>query len=80
MTRAGTGLLSPTASNAPARKDTHPAAWNAPARKDTHPAAWNAPLVGDGQLDEGVQRLRTHLKARGLYPQGPYSQSEVCSR
>ena len=30
MTRWGTGLLSPTASNAPARKDTHPAAWNVP--------------------------------------------------
>ena len=28
--RWGTGLLSPTASNAPARKDTHPAAWNVP--------------------------------------------------
>ena len=30
VTRSGTGLLSPTASNAPARKDTHPAAWNVP--------------------------------------------------
>ena len=30
VTRAGTGLLSPTASNAPARDDTHPAAWNVP--------------------------------------------------
>ena len=28
VTRAGTGLLSPTASNAPGRKDTRPAAWN----------------------------------------------------
>ena len=57
-----------------------PTASNAPARKDTHPAAWNVPLVGDGQLDEGVQRLRTHLKARGLYPRGPCSQSEARSR
>ena len=57
-----------------------PTALNAPARKDTHPAAWNVPLVGDGQLDEGAQRLRTHLKAHGLYLQGPYSQSEVRSR
>ena len=30
VTRSGTGLLSPTASNAPARKDTHPAARNVP--------------------------------------------------
>ena len=29
--RAGTGFLSPTASNAPVRKDTHPAAQNVPA-------------------------------------------------
>ena len=29
-----------------------PTASNAPARKDTHPAAWNVPLVGGGQLDE----------------------------
>ena len=55
--RPGTGMLSPTASNAPARKDTHP-------------ATWNVPVVGDGQLDAGAQSRRTHLKARGLYPQG----------
>jgi len=30
LARAGTGLLSPTASNAPTRKDTHSAAWNVP--------------------------------------------------
>ena len=30
LARAVTGLLSPTASNDPARKDTHPAAWNVP--------------------------------------------------
>ena len=40
----GTGLLCPTASNAPARDDTHP-------------AAWNVPVVGDGLLDEGAQAL-----------------------
>ena len=44
-----------------------------PCRKDTHPAAWNVPVVGDGQLDAGAQSRRTHLKARGLYPQGPCS-------
>ena len=47
-----------------------PTASNAPARKDTHPATWNVPVVGDGQLDAGAQSRRTHLKARGLYPQG----------
>ena len=30
LARAGTGLLSPTASNAPGWKDTHPAARNVP--------------------------------------------------
>ena len=29
-------MLSPTASNAPARKDTHPAAWNVPGRWGPH--------------------------------------------
>ena len=33
LARAGTGLLSPTASNAPGRKDTRPAAWNVPDRR-----------------------------------------------
>ena len=65
--RPGTGLLSPTASNAPARGDTHP-------------ATWNVPVVGDGQLDAGAQSRRTHLKARGLYPQGPCSWPQVRSR
>ena len=65
--RPGTGMLSPTASNAPG--------W-----KDTHPAAWNVPVVGDGQLDAGAQSRRTHLKARGLYPQGPCSWPQVRSR
>ena len=34
-----------------------PKASNAPARKDTHPAVWNVPVVGDGLLDEGAQAL-----------------------
>ena len=46
--RWGTGLLSPTASNAPARDDTHP-------------AARNVPVGGDGLPDGGAQRLRTYL-------------------
>ena len=57
-----------------------PTASNAPARKDTHPATWNVPVVGDGLLDEGVRGSRTHLKACGLYPQGPCSWPQVRSR
>ena len=50
VTRAGTGLLSPTASNAPGGKDTHPAAWNVPGR-------WG-PHVPDAPADPvGCQRL-----------------------
>ena len=30
---------------------------NAPARGDSHPAAWNVPVVGDGLVDEGAQAL-----------------------
>ena len=41
VTRSGTGLLSPTASNDPARKDTHP-------------AAWNVPVVGESLTDTGA--------------------------
>ena len=60
-------MLSPTASNAPARKDTPPAAGNVP--------------VGGGSLaGRGARDARTHLKACGLHPRGPYSPSEVRSR
>ena len=57
--RWGTGLLSPTASNAPARKDTHP-------------AAWNVPVDGGSLAGRGVRDARTHLKARDLHPRMPY--------
>ena len=67
VTRSGTGLLSPTVSNAPARDDTQP-------------AARNVPVGGDGLPDGGAQRLRTHLRAPGLCPQGPYSWPQVRSR
>ena len=43
-----------------------PTASNAPARDDTHPAARNVPVVGDGLLDEGARDARTHLRARSL--------------
>ena len=52
-----------------------PTASNAPARDDTHPAARNVPVGGDGLPDGGAQRLRTYLslavftrrgRARGL--------------
>ena len=67
VTRSGTGLLSPTASNDPARDDTHP-------------AARNVPVGGDGLPDGGAQRLRTYLRAPGLCPQGPCSWPQVRSR
>ena len=63
VTRAGTGLLSPTASNAPNWNETHPAAWNVPGWDETHPAAWNVPgrwgpHVPDAPADPvGCQRL-----------------------
>ena len=57
-----------------------PTASNAPARKDTHPAAWNVPFGGGSLAGRGARDARTHLKARGLYPWGPYSPSEVRSR
>ena len=60
-------MLSPTASNAPA--------W-----KDTHPAARNVPVGGGSLAGRGARDARTHLKARGLHPRGPYSPSEVRSR
>ena len=53
VTRSGTGLLSPTASNAPARDDTHL-------------AARNVPVGGDGLPDGGAPSSRTHLRAPGL--------------
>ena len=53
VTRSGTGLLSPTASNDPARDDTHP-------------AARNVPVGGDGLPDGGAPSSRTHLRAPGL--------------
>ena len=65
--RPGTGLLSPTASNAPARKDTHP-------------ATWNVPVVGDGLLDGVPRRSRMHPEVRGLHPRGPCSWPQVRSR
>ena len=67
VTRSGTGLLSPTASNAPARNDTHP-------------AAWNVPVVGDGLLDEGARGSRMQPEACSLYSQGPCSWPQVRSR
>ena len=66
VTRSGTGLLSPTASNDPARDDTHL-------------AAWNVPFVGDGQLDAGAQRLRTYLSL-AVCTRGGCTRSEVRSR
>ena len=52
VTRAGTGLLSPTASNAPGRKDTHLAAWNVPGRTEMSPArAGCAPASVRTRLD-----------------------------
>ena len=36
LARAGTGLLSPTASNAPDWNETHPSAWNVPGRWGPH--------------------------------------------
>ena len=65
--RPGTGLLSPTASNAPARKDTHP-------------ATWNVPVVGDGLLDGVPRRSRMHPEVRGLHPRGPCSWPQMRSR
>ena len=50
-----------------------PTASNAPARDDTHPAARNVPVGGDGLPDGGAQRLRTYLRAPGLYPRGLYT-------
>ena len=47
-----------------------PTASNAPARKDTHPATWNVPVVGDGLLDGVPRRSRMHPEVRGLHPRG----------
>ena len=50
LARAGTGLLSPTASNAPGRKDTHLAAWNVPGRWGPHVPHAPADPVGCQRL------------------------------
>ena len=54
-------MLSPTASNAPAWKDTHPAAWNVPGRDGAGPgvgvggaAGWGAAAVGEAAALESV--------------------------
>ena len=57
-----------------------PTASNAPARDDTRPAARNVPVGGDGLPDGGAPSSRTHLRAPGLYPQGPCSWPQVRSR
>ena len=57
-----------------------PTASNAPARDDTHLAARNVPVGGDGLPDGGAPSSRTHLRAPGLYPQGPCSWPQVRSR
>ena len=44
LTRRGTGLLSPAASNAPARSKLHPAAWNVPGRTAQGSLTADAPL------------------------------------
>ena len=44
VTRAGTGLLSPTASNAPDWNETHPSAWNVPGRSP-YPGAGPFPCL-----------------------------------
>ena len=57
-----------------------PTASNAPARGDTHPAAWIVPVGGETLAVRGARDARTHSDARGLHPQGPYLPSEVRSR
>ena len=47
-TPSGTGILSPDAQDAPARKDPHPAAWNVPVSAGGWP--------GDGGEEESAAR------------------------
>ena len=56
-----------------------PTASNAPARDDTHLAAWNVPVGGDGLPDGGAQRLRTYLSL-AVFTRGGCTWSEVRSR
>ena len=68
--RSGTGLRSPTASNAPTRKDTHPAARNVPTREGgptgirlTRPR--RPPRAPDSGHDSGLL-IRSILSVLGL--------------
>ena len=56
-----------------------PTASNAPARDDTRPAARNVPVGGDGLPDGGAQRLRTYLSL-AVFTRGGCTRSELCSR
>ena len=62
----GAGLLSPTASNAPARDDTRP-------------AARNVPVGGDGLPDGGAPSSRTYLSL-AVFTRGGCTRSELRSR
>jgi len=41
-----------------------PTASNAPGRKDTHPAAWNVPLVGGGLRDGNLGQLSAQTECQ----------------
>ena len=56
-----------------------PTASNDPARDDTHPAARNVPVGGDGLPDGGAQRLRTYLSL-AVFTRGGCTRSELRSR
>ena len=45
-----------------------PTASNAPGRKDTHPAAWIVPVGGETLAVRGIWDAKTHPKACGLHP------------
>ena len=59
--RAGTGFLSPTASNAPGREGMSLALQDVPGRGDSHPLAQDAPVCVERPCGLGRPRSRTYL-------------------
>ena len=64
--RAGTGILSPTASNAPGRAGMSPAVQDVPGRGDTHPAVRNCPRRRGTSLWTVPPQIEDVLFGRGL--------------
>ncbi len=57
-----------------------PTASNAPARDDTHPAAWNVSVGSESLTDSGAQTLDDAPESARSVAEGPYSQTEARSR